>query len=195
MPLDAELARRLVGEGVEVVRDPHVGTGLSKEGLADWGELATRQTRREAPDAVVMFVGANEGFELPGADGPVACCGADWAAAWAFRARSMIDTYRRGGRARVYWLTVPAPRDGERARISRAVNAAIGVAAEPYRAQARVLDMAALFTPGFRYRDAMELDGRRALVREPDGIHLNERGAQVAADAVVEALRRDFALR
>lgn len=195
MPLDAELARRLVGEGVEVDRDPHVGTGLSKEGLADWGELAARQTRRDAPDAVVMFVGANEGFDLPGARGPIRCCGADWAAAWAFRARSMIETYRQGGRARVYWLTVPAPRDSGRARISRAVNAAIGVAAEPYRAQARVLDMAALFTPGFRYRDAMDVDGRRALVREPDGIHLNARGAAVAADAVIEALRRDFEVR
>ena len=100
----------------------------------------------------------------------------------------MIETYRQGGRARVYWLTVPAPRDSGRARISRAVNAAIGVAAEPYRAQARVLDMAALFTPGFRYRDAMDVGGRRALVREPDGIHLNARGAAVAADAVIEAL-------
>ena len=195
MPLDAELARRLVGVGVDVDRDPHVGTGLSKEGLADWGELAARQTRRDAPDAVVMFVGANEGFDLPGAGGPIRCCGADWAAAWAFRARSMIETYRRGGRARVYWLTVPAPRDSGRARISRAVNAAIGVAAEPYRAQARVLDMAALFTPGFRYRDAMDVGGRRALVREPDGIHLNARGAAVAADAVVDALRRDFEVR
>ena len=195
MPLDAELARRLVGEGVEVERDPHVGTGLSKTGLADWGELATRQTRRDAPDAVVMFVGANEGFDLPGADGPIRCCGAGWAAAWAFRARSMIATYRQGGRARVYWLTVPAPRDGGRARITRAVNAAIGVAVEPYRAQARALDMAGLFTPGFRYRDAMDVDGRRALVRDPDGIHLNARGAGVAADAVLDALRQDFEVR
>ena len=30
----------------------------------------------------------------------------------------------------------------------------------------------------------MDVDGRRALVREPDGIHLNARGAAVAADAV-----------
>ena len=107
----------------------------------------------------------------------------------------MIETYRQGGRARVYWLTVPAPRASGRATISRAVNAAIAVAAEPYRAQARVLDMAALFTPGFRYRDAMDVDGRRALVRDPDGIHLNERGAALAADAVLDALRQDFALR
>ena len=196
MPLDAELARRLAPQGIEVERDPHVGTGISKTGLADWGALATEQSRDVEPDAVVMFLGANEGFALPGPDGSdVDCCGPDWAAGWAFRARGMIDTYRRGGQARVYWLTVPAPRDGDRATISRAVNAAIGVAAEPYRANARVLDMAEIFTPGFRYRDAMDVDGRRRLVREPDGIHLNGAGAAIAADAVVAALGEDFALR
>ena len=177
-------------------RDPHVGTGISKTGLADWGELATRQTGELRPDAVVMFVGANEGFPLPGAGGAeIQCCGPDWAAEYAYRARAMIDTYRRDGDARIYWLTVPAPRDPDRARISRSVNAAIAVAAEPYRANARVLDMSALFTPGFRYRDAMDVGGRRRLVREPDGIHLNAIGSELAADAVLEALGRDFALR
>jgi lysophospholipase L1-like esterase len=196
MPLDAELARRLAPAGIEVERDPHVGTGISKTGLADWGALATEQSRDVEPDAVVVFLGANEGFALPGPDGAdVECCGAGWAAEWAFRARAMIDTYRRGGETRVYWLTVPAPRENDRARISRAVNAAIAVAAEPYRANARVLDMSAIFTPGFRYRDAMDVDGRRRLVREPDGIHLNGAGAAIAADAVLAALGEDFALR
>ena len=55
-----------------------------------------------------------------------------------------------------------------------------------------MLDMAALFTPGGRYRDAMDVDGRRRIVREPDGIHLNARGAGLAADEVLEAVRRDF---
>jgi lysophospholipase L1-like esterase len=196
MPLDAELARRLSDDGVKVERDPRVGTGISKTGLADWGELATEQTAKFEPDAVVVFIGANEGFALPAAGGKdVECCGPGWAAEYAYRARSMIDTYRRDGRARVYWLTVPAPRDADRARISRAVNAAIAVAAEPYRAQARVLDMSAIFTPGFRYRDAMEVEGRDRLVREPDGIHLNGAGAELAADAVQAALSRDFVIR
>ena len=48
-----------------------------------------------------------------------------------------------------------------------------------------------LFTPGGRYRDAMEVDGRRQIVREPDGIHLNGRGAGWRG-VVVEALERDF---
>jgi hypothetical protein len=103
-----------------------------------------------------------------------------------------MNTYRRSGRARVYWLTLPTPRDDERQEVARVVNAAIEVAAQPYRAHVRVLDMEELFTPGGRYRDAMTVDGRRQIVREPDGIHLNGRGAELAADAVLEAVRRDF---
>jgi hypothetical protein len=54
-----------------------------------------------------------------------------------------------------------------------------------------VLDMTSLFTPD-GYRDAMEIDGRRQIVRDPDGIHLNARGAELAADVVLQAVRRDF---
>ena len=55
--------------------------------------------------------------------------------------------------------------------------------------------MTTLFTPGGRYRDAMPVGGRDRLVREPDGIHLNGTGAEVAADAVLESMRADFAIR
>ena len=194
MPLDVVLARQLANTDVEVERDPHVGTGISKSGLVDWGRLSTEQTAELEPDAVVVFIGANEGFELPAADGSqIQCCGPDWAAEYAFRARRMMNTYRRGGRARVYWLTLPAPRETDRQRIARAVNAAIEVAAQPYRAHVRVLDMEALFTPGGRYRAAMTVGGRPQIVREPDGIHLNARGAELTADAVLEAVEQDFA--
>jgi hypothetical protein len=170
-----------------------VGTGISKSGLVDWGKLSTQHVRERHPGAVVVFIGANEGFPLPASGGhQVDCCGPDWAAAYANRVRRMMDTYRQGGRARVYWLTLPIPRDGDLADVARAVNAAIDVAAQPFRAQVRVLDMTSLFTPGGRYRDAMTVDGRRRIVRDPDGIHLNTTGAGVAADKVLEAIRRDF---
>jgi hypothetical protein len=195
MPLDVETARRMAerDEGVEVQRDPHVGTGISKTGLVDWGKLSTQHVREREPDAVVVFIGANEGFQLPGTDGAkLDCCGPDWAAAYANRVRRMMNTYRQGGSARVYWLTLPIPRDGDLAEVARTVNAAIEVAAQPFRAQVRVLDMAELFTPGGRYRDAMTVDGRRRIVRDADGIHLNGTGAGMAAAKVLEAVRRDF---
>jgi lysophospholipase L1-like esterase len=193
-PLDADLARRLAGRsGVRVVRDPHIGTGISKSGFVDWGKLSLQQVRRDHPDVVVVFIGANEGFDMPGPGGRTArCCGTDWAAVYAYRARRMMSTYTQGGAARVYWLTLPFPRDGARQQVARAVNAAIDVASVPYRADVRVLDMAPIFTPGGRYRDAMTVGGRKQIVREADGIHLNGVGSGLAAAAVLRAIGTDF---
>jgi len=193
MPLDAELARRLAPRGVDTIRDAHIGTGISKSDLLDWGALSRRQAQKDRADAVVVFIGANEGFALPGANGrPVECCGPAWAAAYATRVRTMMNTYRRNGASRVYWLMLPLPRDGDRREIARTVNAAIDVAAAPYGAQVRVLDLASVFTPGGRYRVSMRVDGRDTIVRKPDGVHLSDAGAAVAADLVQRALQRDF---
>ena len=188
-PLDTVLARRLAdADATQVIRDVHVGTGISKTDLLDWGKLSARQTGQHTPEAVVVFIGANEGFAIDG----IECCGPEWAAAYATRARTMMNTYRRDGDTIVYWLTLPLPRDGDRQEIARTVNAAVRAAASAYRAHVRVLDMTALFTPDGEYRDDMLVDGRQELVREADGIHLNETGSELAADEVLRAVAQDF---
>jgi hypothetical protein len=193
MPMDAEIAKRLVDEDVEVIRDAHVGTGISKPGPLDWGRLSTKQVADESPSAVVVFVGAGEGFPLPNANGDeVECCGTEHAALYAARVRRMMDTYRRRGAARVYWMRIPSPRDDDDAEIIRMVNEAIDVASVPWRAHVRVVDLGAIFTPDDRFRSAMEIDGRDEIVREPDGLHLTPKGAELAAEEVLEAIRRDF---
>lgn len=192
-PLDQELARRLAPDGVRVIRDPHLGTSISNTAFADWGKLSTAQVADDQPDAVVVFIGANEGFGIPGPGGKdIECCGADYAAAYAARVRQVMDTYRQDGEAKVYWLTVMTPRDPVAQRVTRVVNAAIEVAAQPWRSQVRVIDTVAIFTPGDRYRDAMEVDGEEQIVRQADGIHLNETGSAVAADAVIDRIDGDF---
>jgi lysophospholipase L1-like esterase len=193
MPLDAEVARELSDDGIEVVRDPRIGTGISKADIGDWGSISVKQVDKEEPDAIVIFIGANEGFPMPKAGGgTVKCCGADWAVEYASRVRLMMDTYRQDGEARVYWLTLPAPRDGDRQKVADVVNEAIEVAAQPYRPDVRVLDMVELFTPGGDYRDSMDVDGEERIVRESDGVHLNKEGAGLAADRVLDALTDDF---
>ena len=128
-PLDAEIGRRLAAAEVKVIRDPHLGTGISKSFLVDWGQLSANQVQRYHPDAVVVFIGANEGFQMAGPGGRrVRCCGADWAAVYANRVRRMVDTYLQKGAARVYWIGLPAPRSAARQRISRVVNEAVEVA-------------------------------------------------------------------
>jgi hypothetical protein len=192
-PLDLDLARTLTGEGVHVIRDPHIGTGISKSILVDWGKLAVSQVRRDHPDAVVVFIGANEGFSMPGPGGrSVDCCSAEWAAIYATRVRQMMNTYRQNGAAHVYWLTLPTPRETARAKIALVVNAAVEVASDPWRAQVRVIDTVPTFTPGDRYRDAMTIGGQPTIVREADGIHLNNAGSSLAAKLVLAAIDRDF---
>jgi hypothetical protein len=180
---------------VRVVRDPHVGTGISQSEIVDWGRLAGAQARKNEADAVVMFIGANEGWPMRIRGRQVQCCGPEWASEYAYRARRMMDAYRRRGASRVYWLLLPAPRDRDRQEIARAVNAALTVAAQPYRAQVRILDLGRVFTPGGRYRDAMPVGGGEKIVRESDGIHLNRAGSEVAAGHVLGAVRRDFTFR
>ncbi len=189
-PLDAELARAFAkaDAAAKVIRDPHIGTGISQTDLLNWGSEAVAQVRADKPEAVVMFLGANEGFPLPVAGRDVDCCSSAWAAAYANRARQMMATYRRAGVARVYWLTLPAPRDPRRQTVGRAVNAAIKVAAQPWPGQVRVVDLDPPLTPGGRYRDAV--GGR--LVREHDGVHLNPAGARIALRAVLDRMRVDW---
>lgn len=192
-PLDAKVARAFSkrGTGVKVVRDARLGTSISQSDILDWGRLSVSQVRKLHPEAVIMFMGANEGFPLRVGGQDVKCCAPAWAAAYASRARRMMSTYRQAGAARVYWLTLPTPRDADRQKISRAVNQAITVAAEPYRAQVRIVDMVRLFTPT-GYRDAMDVGGRPTIVRESDGIHLNDAGTDAALTPVLAALHQDF---
>jgi len=193
-PLNTDLYLALHERGVHVYSDLHYGGGISKDFVFDWPREAAVAARQYRPDATVIFIGANEGFPLRGAGGRmVSCCGAQWAAAYANRARSMTATYRRGGAGRVYWIAVPALRDERRTAIGRVINEAVRVALEPWRRQVRQLDAGAIFTPN-GYRDSMPVNGVDTVVRKPDGMHLNEAGSQVLADAVTAQLLADFTL-
>ncbi|HUA74359.1 MAG TPA: GDSL-type esterase/lipase family protein [Solirubrobacteraceae bacterium] len=191
MPLDSDLAEELAGR-VRVDQDPHIGTGISTTFVVDWGKLARAQVRADHPSAVVVFIGANDGFPMKGPEGrEVACCSGAWAAIYADRVRQVMSTYRESG-ALVYWLTLPAPREAARARIARVVNAAIQVAAQPWAAQVHVVDTVGTFTPGFSYRDAMVIGGQPTIVRQADGIHLNDAGSSLLAGIVQARLAHDF---
>src|SRR3954449_5807571 len=131
-PLDIEIARKLADQGasVEVTRDPHLATGISNTGLVDWGQLSSSQAANDDPDAVVLFIGANEGYPMPGPNGQqVSCCGPAWEAIFQSRVGQMMDNYLNGGVERIYWLTVPTQRDPARKPMAEAVNRAIREAA------------------------------------------------------------------
>ena len=192
-PLDSDLAQRLDPAGVHVIQEPHLGSGISNPFIVDWGKLAAFQVRHDHPEAVVIFIGANDGYPMAAPDGrQVECCDAQWASIYANRVRQMANTYRQNGAARVYWITLPTPREAERQTIARAVNAAIEVGVQPWAEQIRVINTVPVFTPGGVYRDAMDVNGTQTIVREADGIHLNEAGSSLLAGIVLARIGQDF---
>jgi lysophospholipase L1-like esterase len=194
--IDGDLARRLAPRaGASVRSDAHIGSGITKPGELDWPRRARAQASAYKPDVTVMFLGANDGFDLRSAGGARApCCGAAWVAAYARRVAAMMRTYRRGGRSAVYWLTLPAPRPASFARIYPRVNAAIKRAAARVGDGVRVIDLVPVFTPGGRFRQTITFRGQTIDARQPDRVHLSAAGASVAATLIIDRLRADLAL-
>lgn len=188
--VDSFLADRLPAH--RVIGEAHISTGISKAGFfgIDWVRHAAAQARSIRPDATVVWIGPNEGFPIDGID----CCSEAWVKAYAQRARSMMRSYRRGGRALVYWLTLPIPRSGALALVMRAVNRAIFTAARTAGNGVHVIDMRKAFTPTDRFRQTACYRGRCFSARQPDGVHLSNAGARVAADIVARRLRADRAV-
>jgi hypothetical protein len=115
-----------------------------------------------------------------------ACCDEPWVAEYARRVRTMMRAYRRHGRGRVLWLTLPMPREARLIPIFGAVNRAILRAADGLSG-VKVLRMDLLFTPA-GYRDVMRYRGKSVRVREIDGVHLSISGTAIAATAIAREL-------
>jgi lysophospholipase L1-like esterase len=184
--LDSVVVDRILGR-METRTDTRAGTGISKPGFS-WISHARRQMARHEPDVTVVFLGANDGFDMTTPDGVrVACCAEPWIAEYARRAGTMMRIYNRGGAASSIWLTIPAPRSERTAPPIAAVDTAIRWAAG-LTPGVRVLDLEALFSPGAKYRETVSYRGRRVRVRADDGLHLSVAGAEIAAALVVNEL-------
>jgi hypothetical protein len=185
--LDTILEDRLA-HSASVTSDVRPGAALSHNVGVDWPQLAHQQVARVHPRATIVFLGANDAYDI----GNVRCCGPDWQAAYGRKAYDVMRTYAQGGGGNVIWVAIPIPRDERRQPAAVAVNAALRGAAKKVPGTA-ILPADEIFTPGGEYRDTITYKGREVRVREQDGLHLSLAGARIAADYVL-ALLREFAV-
>ncbi len=178
-----------LGSAANLVSDVRPGFALSKDlAVNPWQPIARAQIARLHPSTTVISMGANEGLPMRAADGVQhACCDEPWIAEYVRRVKQTMLTYRRGGRARVFWLTIVAPRSPARAPVFAAINRAIVLAGAQVPG-VRVLRMDSLFSAN-GYQETIRDHGRDVHVREADGIHLNVAGTRIAAREIVRAMR------
>ncbi|MDX6719792.1 MAG: uncharacterized protein QOJ63_2046 [Solirubrobacteraceae bacterium] len=185
--LKQRLERRM---GTSVISDPPAAAGPAQPFTLDWVQRAQQQAQTLQPDVTAMFIGANDDLPIVTPEGgTAACCAAGWIAEYGRRVESMMRAYLREGRSLVYWMTLPAPRRRDLARIYSGLNVAIKDAAARIGEGVSVIDLVPVFTPGDRFQQYVTFRGRTFSARLGDGIRLSAAGAAIVATLVIDRLR------
>ena len=166
-------------------------TGLTNPEFFNWEINARQEIAARKPDAVVMVMGGNDGFNV-------------LARRHALRPRRPRVADR---------VRPPRGRGDARARLERQAAGLLGAAADRARHRsttastrprtgpssrpprpcpaARYVDIYNTINHG-RYSDELKIDGRRVLARQSDGVHFSREGAVVPARLIFRAMARDY---
>jgi hypothetical protein len=175
--------------------DFRLSTGLSNPTLFSWpGQLAQTMAGSTPPEAVVLFLGANDFNNMRTPAGIVVVQTPAWEAEYTRRAGEIMDVVGPGG-ARLYWVGMPVLRDGRRNAVGIAGNAAV-MAAAASRPWVRFVDIGPLFAdPDGRFATFRPGSaGEMTRVRQDDGIHLTRTATNWVAAQVYQELQRDWGL-
>jgi uncharacterized protein len=174
---------------VEVM--PRNATGLTNPEFFNWEINAQQEIDARQPDAVVIVIGANDGFNVLGEDGQLyGPQDPEWQTEYARRAAVVMRELGSNGKRPVYWLPPPTARDPEFNTIYETQNRAIEQAARAVPG-ARYVDIYSTINNG-RYSDELKIDGRRVLARQSDGVHFNREGSIVPTRLALEAMAKDY---
>jgi uncharacterized protein len=165
-------------------------TGLTNPEFFNWELNAQQEIAARAPDAVVMVIGGNDGFNVLVGDRLYGWRDPEWQTEYARRAAVVMRELGSEGERPVYWVPPPTARDGEQNAIYETQNRAVEDAAAAVPG-ARYVDIFNTINGG-EYSDELRIDGDRVLARQPDGIHFTREGSVVPVRLILRAMARDY---
>jgi hypothetical protein len=165
-------------------------TGLTNPDFFNWEINAQQEMDARNPDAVVMAIGGNDGFNVEAGGQLYGPGDPEWQTEFARRVAVVSKTLSGDGKRPVYWVPPPTARDGEQNEIYATQNRAVeqAVAAVP---GLRYVDVYTTLGNG-KYSDSLRIDGRKVLARQSDGIHFSREGAVAPARLVLKAMAKDY---
>jgi hypothetical protein len=189
------LGQRLIDQTpaglVDVTTVARNGTGLTNPAFFNWEINAEQEVADRDPDAVVMAIGGNDGFNVQTADGSLYAPGEPgWETEFARRVAVVSSVLSGDGQRPVYWVPPPTARDPKFNDIYASQNRAVERATEAISAL-RYVDIYSTLNHG-RYSDELRIDGRRVLARQADGVHFTREGAVAAVRLILDAMAEDF---
>jgi hypothetical protein len=179
---------------VNAVLDAHVDTGLSRPDYFDWPAELGADLARYQPQAVVVFLGANDPQNFVDGGTALAFGSPAWSAAYGRRVAAFMQQVTSTG-ARVLWVGMPPMSDP-------VLNAKMQTLDAVYQSEAAG-------RPGVTYLSSWPVfsdpegsfaqylpdsSGNQVAVREPDGTHISPAGAERLAEAVIAAMDRTWGI-
>ena len=173
--------------------DYHISTGLARPDAFNWPAQLQQQVKAFDPGAVVLMFGANDNQGVQTSSGQIYQFGTDgWKKEYTKRVEDMIGLLFQGGVRRVYWI-------GQPIMPSSSFNHELELMNGIYKRLAEK-------TPGVEYIDTWSLlsrngtysqylpgvDGEMQQVREQDGEHLTYAGGLIVAQAVLDAIKKEW---
>lgn len=165
-----------------------ISTSLARPDYFNWPARLREVDADSNPEAVVLFIGANDHQDMTDADGDRLVEGSpEWQAEWSRRLAITFDLLEKDGR-HVFWVTQPPMRDSGLDDGIDQINALAGVVIAE-RDFVSAIDIWPLFggEGGFAQRITGP-DGDEIRARIDDGVHLTRSAASWVADLVFDAL-------
>ena len=181
------LGQRLVDQSPPGLLDVETvarnGTGLTNPAFFNWEINAEQEVATRDPDAVVMAIGGNDGFNVQTPDGSLYDPGEPgWETEFARRVAVVSSVLSGDGKRPVYWVPPPTARDREFNEIFAGQNRAVERATESVPAL-RYVDVYSTLNGG-RYSDDAP-DRRQARARAAGRRHpLHARGRRARRRAL-----------
>lgn len=165
-------------------------TGLTNPAFFNWELNAQQEIEARDPDAVIMAIGGNDGFNVEVAGELYGPHDPEWQTEYARRVAVVMRELTQNGRRPVYWVPPPTARDDEFNAIYGAQNRAVEQAARAVPG-ARYVDIYNTINDG-KYSDELKIEGRRVLARQSDGVHFTRDGAVVPTRLILRSMARDY---
>jgi len=181
----------LGNDKLKVVVKPFNGTGLTTPGSFNWQVAAQNLVRDIHPDAVMLIMGANDGWDMTHDGATLDWATPSWQREYARRIAVVMQTFLSGGVDRVYYGGPPTSPAANYQRIFASINAA-GAQAAAAIPGARWVDLYNGTSDHGRYSRSEVYHGQRLDARQGDGLHWSYDGSVLPASLLLQALEREY---
>lgn len=165
---------------VRVTSEVHVGTGLARPDVLDWGSYLATLTKRHKPEVIYLMFGGNDDQPLRGGEGdPPALLSSEWKREYRRRVAFVMDLAAGDDRS-VVWIGLPVV-TRDRLNRARLVMNTIAFQEARKRKLVQYVGTDAVLAPHGRFERRIPVFGGLIDVRSPDGVHVTPSGADLLA--------------